>query len=129
MKPIKKKKTIEKEYWFCGDDNHSHMSEFYAQMCIDKMAKRKPKIKPKINNFECARMVLNGSTYQDVAKIRGITATSVMQKFNNIIRKSRKITDISSVPDHAINAKKISDFRKNKEYWNNQILILEISEE
>jgi hypothetical protein len=76
MKPTKKHRVIEVEYWDCGIAKHSHKTEAVAQSCIDKQKQKKTTKKnnswTKEKRLELVKLRDSGLTFDEIGYRYGI---------------------------------------------------------
>lgn len=102
MKPIKKTKIVQLEYWDCGDIDHNHNSEDSAQNCIDKREKILPSFDfikwTKEKYAEVLKEYRGGVRKYDLAKKLGISS----ERMRQVITKAEKLDRLGLVSNDQI---------------------------
>ena len=122
-------KTIQIEYWSCGNHRncHRHKTQAHAEQCISK---RKRKLRPLypwdlLQTIWTTRTkgllfthVLNGGTFGEYAIMIGVSEPRVRQVFGKLKKDLSASARLElSLREFADRSTSISSMRKNRQWW------------
>jgi hypothetical protein len=90
MKPMRKTKTVEIEYFDCGF-GHQHKTEETAQACIDKRASKKYLKWDKQSRRRVLEMKMHGKSFSDIGvAYGGLSANRMRSVCDRALRERRR---------------------------------------